>query len=332
MPLIDWGASRFMGVTNDFMPFVTVIIPTYNRADLLSEALESVFRQTYRDYEIIVVDDGSTDDTPRITEQYKDKITVIRQTNGGRSRARNAGIAAARGRYIAFLDDDDLWVPRKLEQQVRILEENPTVGLVSCSVHLTREGSPTRTWSQTTPSGLDAWTEQLVLGDGVHNPSTLLIRKDILCRIELFDPNVEPCEDWDLLIRLAFRGVRLHHIEEPMVEYRLHQENSILDLDRMNEARISILKKVFSSPQTPSALIAKRRYYLGRWWTQIGCDSYRLSKFRKACHMWLDVVKVDPSAGPRLVVVITKLLLGPRFLTWARAVKRDLIGLRLGNG
>ncbi len=112
------------------MPVVSVIIPTYNRADMLDEALRSVFAQTYKDFEVIVVDDGSTDHTRSVVDKYPHRVRYVHQENQGHALAKNTGIAAADGGYIAFLDDDDTWLPRKLELQMDVLENNPDVDLV----------------------------------------------------------------------------------------------------------------------------------------------------------------------------------------------------------
>jgi glycosyltransferase involved in cell wall biosynthesis len=113
-------------------PRVSVVLPTYNRADYLEEALESVLAQTFADFEVVVVDDGSTDDTPARLARYGERIRVIRQENRGVGAARNRGIEAARGRYVAFIDNDDLWHPRKLEVQHAFMASHP--GFVGCSV------------------------------------------------------------------------------------------------------------------------------------------------------------------------------------------------------
>src|SRR4030042_4827818 len=105
------------------MPKVSVIIPTYNRGNLVLESIQSVFAQTFSDYEIIVIDDGSTDNTREVLHPYLSKLTYIYEKNSGQSFARNIGILASKGEYIAFLDSDDLWEPEKLETQVKLLDK-----------------------------------------------------------------------------------------------------------------------------------------------------------------------------------------------------------------
>src|SRR5918997_4295948 len=121
------------------MTAVTAAITTYNRARFLPGALESAFAQTYRDYEVLVVDDGSTDDTERVLAPYVDRIRVIRQENQGRSGARNTAVREAAGRYLSFLDSDDRWLPDKLERHVPVLERDPRVGMVHGHVDLIDE-------------------------------------------------------------------------------------------------------------------------------------------------------------------------------------------------
>jgi glycosyltransferase involved in cell wall biosynthesis len=109
---------------------VSVVIPTYNSAHLLDDALQSVLEQTYKDFEIIVVDDGSTDNTSEVVSKYNDKLHYFRVDNRGPAKARNYGISKATGKYIAFLDADDKWLPTKLEKQVSMFEQNPEFGMV----------------------------------------------------------------------------------------------------------------------------------------------------------------------------------------------------------
>ena len=118
------------------MPKVSVIIPTYNRQDLVQEAIDSVLNQTFRDWELIVVDDGSTDQTPSVLqERYDSRIIYIYQENQGESAARNRGLYSATGEYVAFLDSDDLWHPKKLQRQIEVFAEKPELGLVSTQAY-----------------------------------------------------------------------------------------------------------------------------------------------------------------------------------------------------
>ena len=116
------------------MKTVSVIIPAYNRAHYIREAIESALQQSHRPLEIIVVDDGSTDETPQILATYSEPVRVFRQVNQGVAAARNLGVSHARGEYVAFLDSDDLWHPEKLEKQIERFEADPELGLVHCGM------------------------------------------------------------------------------------------------------------------------------------------------------------------------------------------------------
>ena len=117
--------------SNSKKPLVSVIIPTYNRGWIVGEAIDSVLKQDFHDYELIVVDDGSVDDTPAILNAYGKKISVLRQPNQGVSAARNRGIAAASGRLISFLDSDDLWLPGKARRQIHIMDSPVPSGITN---------------------------------------------------------------------------------------------------------------------------------------------------------------------------------------------------------
>lgn len=183
------------------MPLVSVIIPTYNSARFLPDAIDSVLKQTYRSYEIIVVNDGSTDNTSEVLCRYSGKITVSEQRNRGVAAARNTGIRAAQGEYIAFLDADDLWLPDKLALQLPLFERNPDVGLVyGYFAYVDEEGQFLREKE-------GRWYRGRVPGKAVFNISirtgTVVVRKDCFETVGLFDENLKVCEDVNMWVRLA---------------------------------------------------------------------------------------------------------------------------------
>lgn len=192
---------------------VSVVIPTYNRASIVSMAIDSVLAQTYRDLEVIVVDDGSTDETPALLAAYGDRIRVLRQENAGPAIARNRGIAAARGELVAFLDSDDTWLPRKLERQVALLDR---VGdavpccLCNCQVQY-QDGSTTSTFTiaDTIPSCAEGvWLNPaaVLLTRFVLFNQAVLIRRSALEQAGAFDEKLRFAEDYDLPLRLALAG------------------------------------------------------------------------------------------------------------------------------
>jgi glycosyltransferase involved in cell wall biosynthesis len=190
------------------VPKVSVIIPTYNCARYLPEAIDSALAQTYRDFEIIVVDDGSTDNTQEVLARYGDQIRVIRQSNQGRGAARNTGILAARGEYIAFLDADDLWVPQKLERQVPLFDERPEIGW-ACSDAVNFTGSELSLQSRFQTLGLRPFPEARVLNVLVPACAiysiTVVVRASCFAESGLFDVSLPVAQDYDMWLRLATR-------------------------------------------------------------------------------------------------------------------------------
>jgi glycosyltransferase involved in cell wall biosynthesis len=234
-------------VRADAVRTISVIIPAYNYARYLSEAIDSVFAQTYPALEVIVVDDGSTDDTPAVLAAYGDRIRAIRQQNQGVSAARNTGIAAARGEYVAFLDADDLWQPAKLEAQMARFDADPNFGLVYCGAE-----------------SFDAEGQTLhVLRDGIegrvainmlrHEPviaapgSNIIAPRRVAEEIGGFDTRMIGSEDWDFSYRVASRYA-IGFAGEVLVRYRIHERGAHWNIPEMEKGMLLALAKAFASP------------------------------------------------------------------------------------
>jgi glycosyltransferase involved in cell wall biosynthesis len=196
---------------------VSVIIPTYNRASQLPKAIESVLTQTYQDFEIIVVDDGSTDDTKEVLEPYiqAEKIWYFYQKNQKQAAARNNGIKAASGQYIAFLDSDDAWVNTKLEKQVRVLEENNEISMVSCNQFLNNDRR------EVLRKRYDKYESCNILKDVMSRRiyisfQACLVRSEVLRDVGPFDVSLkDSLEDWELSLRIA-KKYKIHLQNEPL--------------------------------------------------------------------------------------------------------------------
>jgi len=192
------------------MILVSVIIPTYNRSRYVTKAIDSVLAQTYKDYEIIVVDDGSIDDTRQVLASYKDRITYIYQENSGQAAARNTGIRAAHGKWIAFLDSDDIWLPEKLSRQMEILRSS---GAKVCYTNVfwnAGEGQSSeenQLQDKDNKGGVKVFDEpfDLLLFEPTSQCMiTLVVERDLLIRVGCFDERVKYHEDVRLCLRLAF--------------------------------------------------------------------------------------------------------------------------------
>ncbi len=212
----------------DHMPKVSVIIPTYNREKYITETINSVLKQTYSDYEIIVVDDGSTDNTEQlIKEQFGDKIIYLFKTNGGPASARNLGIRVAKGEYIAFLDSDDLWMPEKLEIQIDYMDAHPECGLSFTKAlsfiadSISQYEDMELMYNITTSPTL----KNLIQGNFIPN-LTVITQKRCIDDVGGFDERKELIgkEDYELWIRVAM-NYSIACIPRVLARYQLHGEN-----------------------------------------------------------------------------------------------------------
>jgi glycosyltransferase involved in cell wall biosynthesis len=186
------------------MPKVSVIIPTYNRLAFLKEAVDSVLQQNFEDFELIVVDDGSTDGTAEAIRQYGGRVKFISlPDNRGVSAARNRGILHARGKYIAFLDSDDLWVKGKLKIQVDFLDENPQYPLCYTDEIWIRKGK--RVNPMIKHSKYSGWIFEKCLPLCIISPSSAVMRKVLFSKVGLFDEALTICEDYDFWLRVTAR-------------------------------------------------------------------------------------------------------------------------------
>lgn len=240
------------------MPKVTVVITTYNSMAYLPETLESVLGQTFTDFEVLLVDDGSTDSTVQWASELVDsRVRLITQENQGVCVARNTGIAHAGGEYVAFLDSDDLWEPTKLEKQVRCFEDNPALGLVHTWLALIDEqGNLTGRVLASNAEG-DVW-EQLVQKNTVACSSTMVRR---CCFEELggFDSNLRVAEDWDMWIRIANR-YPLALIKEPLVRYRQRTNSKSKNYPSRLQDFHRIIEKAFQSAPLEFLHLKNRSY------------------------------------------------------------------------
>ncbi len=242
------------------MPKVSVIIPAYNALAYLIETIESVFKQTFSDFEVLIVDDGSSDGTAGWATQITEpRVRVISQKNQGSSVARNTGITAAKGEYIALLDADDLWEPTKLEKQVRFLEENPSIGLVDTwTILINQKGKSTGRIIVSSAEG-DVWKQLVQFKPVCCCDSTPLIRRSCFDNVGLFNPDLPFLEDLDMWIRLAAL-YEFAAIKEPLVRYRQHPQSKSTNCKGTLEAFRTIIEKAFETVDAELLHLRDRGY------------------------------------------------------------------------
>ena len=228
---------------------ISVVIPTQNRRELISRAIDSVRAQTRPAGEIIVVDDGSTDDTARfVAETYPD-VRVLRQENRGVSAARNAGIRAAEGELIAFLDSDDEWLPRKLERQIQAMETSP--GALFCHTNeiWVRNGRRVNPMKKHEKFGGRIFEKALPLC--VISPSSVLVDRLLFDEVGLFDESLPACEDYDLWLRVCARFPVLFVDEPLIVKHGGHEDQLSRRHWGMDRFRIQALRKILAERDLP---------------------------------------------------------------------------------
>jgi len=237
--------------------YFSVVIPAYNAAHLISDALQSVFAQTTKDYEIIVVNDGSPDtaEFEKALEPFLNDITYIRRENGGPAAARNTGILAAKAEFVAFLDSDDQWEPTHLEEMREFLQRDPTLDLVYAdAVNFGESGKEGVTTMHANPSEGLATFESLVLCKCTVIGSTVVARRQTLIDAGLFDESFIQGEDFELWCRLAYRGGRIDYRKHIHARRRIHKNNLTLDLVGAFGGQAKALRKFMKELELPDGL------------------------------------------------------------------------------
>lgn len=263
------------------LPLVSVVVPCYNRARYVREAIDSALAQTYPSLEIIAVDDGSTDDTPAILASYSPRIKVITQKNGGSSVARNAAFEASHGEFLAWLDSDDAWLPEKIQCQIDAAHRWPEANLIHTRCVGVDENSqppPSKMLLCPEPVLEEHILEQL-LDECQVMTSSCMLRREALESVGGFDPQWLFAEDWELYLRLALHAPFVF-VPAPLTRYRVHAESKSKDswphaLGQMKlraaiEARIPALLATQDTPAIRRAIgrhtlqYARAYYRLGR--------------------------------------------------------------------
>ena len=312
-------------------PLVSAIIPTYNRASLVSDAIESVLAQTYPHVETIVVDDGSTDGTMDVLRRYGDRIQVISQPNAGPAAARNRGIAASHGGLIAFLDSDDIWLPGKLTRQVNLLQQLGD-DVPCCLSNITMQ------WEDRKSTSFDvAWLEPAIAEGLWRNPDEILatrfvlfnqgvvIRREVLRELGGFDQRFRVLEDYDLALRLSLLR-NWAFIKDPLAIWRENETNSLSkvagqedlhwklpllqilekQLDRLSFGNDQEPLRKFLNRETKSLHLQVRVAELrskGFWGASIAdevvqhVERYRKAAFRRS--PWFPKMRVEPLPSER---------------------------------
>jgi glycosyltransferase involved in cell wall biosynthesis len=256
---------------------VSVVIPVYNGEDYIKETLESIFEQTYKTIEVIIVDDGSTDDSEKVIAEYDDRVTYIKQSNAGPAAARNNGVRHATGEYVAFLDADDIWMPEKLSRQISIMQDNDAgFSHTGSLVFDEQKEFDYRPKSQPEVMSAQEAFDTLFFSNFITT-STVVVNRIVLSEAGFFDedPGLFAVEDYDLWLRVVQR-TNVSCIDEPLLKYRFHADGISKNIDRSYQHEKNVIDKWYKNdPEALSQLsFSKNKRY------------EKLMMDWGDCHMW----------------------------------------------
>lgn len=277
-------------------PAVSVVIVTYNKADTLADAINSVLEQTYRDFEVLVVDDGSTDDTAGRVKAYGDKIRYLPKKNGGTGSARNLGIARSQGRFVAFLDGDDLWLPRKLELQMEAFKQEPGLAAVQCSAYCVDPSLKVIEKRLCTPAQ-DTLLDFLLFRNMPAFASCVVVRKEFFERVGGFGTDLVILSDWDMCCRLARAGT-LRSVPEPLVLYRQYPNNQSRSVEIHLWSGVRSLRRLFSDPTLEPDIQRRSRQIWARFYAMLAGGYARNGNWGKAAGWACKALKTSPAVAP----------------------------------
>lgn len=249
-------------------PAVSVVVPAYNVSRYIADTLDSVFAQTFTDYEIIVVNDGApdTEELERALEPYRERIIYLKQENRGISGARNTGIRAARAPLIALLDGDDMWEPEFLSVMLDELRRDSSVDMLYCDgIYFGDTWEAGRTFTEFNPSTGEVTFARLLTQECNVLASSVVARRELLLRAGLFDERLRSSEDFDLWLRIIKAGGRVAYLRRPLIRYRRHSASLTADPVSMCKHILKVLEKSEQTLALTDAEVAvlrrqRRRY------------------------------------------------------------------------
>ena len=292
-------------------PRVSVIMPAFNTAAYIAESIDSVLEQDYPNLELIVVDDGSTDGTVEIVRSYGDRLTLLTQQNQGAAVARNAGIAAATGEYIAFIDSDDVWLPGKVTAQVLYMQQHPEIGFTHTRflswkpdangafpppAEMAKPQMPVREAPGVVAEG-SGWVYNQLLMKSLSHTITVMMRRQLVDEVGDFDPQLKRGQDYDYWIR-ASRLSEYRQLDRVTALYRLHGAGCITRYPDVNY-EVEVVQRALArwgrvgpnGEETPASVVRRR---LGDAWFTFGYHHYWNASPRIARHAFLQALRQRP--------------------------------------
>lgn len=297
-------------------PIVSVVLPVYEQPDLLVEALESIQDQTFDDYEVVVVDDASETDFQRIVEDYEETLLVEHAENKGAAEARNTGISTAGGDFVAFLDADDTWEPRKLEKQLAVFEQSEdNLGLVYTGfIQYELDGTE---WKRYPEAKGDIYVKELER-DRIHPTSTVMVRRDVLEEVGGFDTDLPSRQDYDLWIRIT-DDYEVDYVDEILVDKREQLDSISKNFHSRIEGDLAVFEKVRNRASTfdfftRSRIYSYHHHVIGRDYESNG------NRWKALKHLGLAIIEYPfrPISYAMFVIALFGIDRNGQLLTWAK--------------
>lgn len=279
-------------------PLVSVVIPAYNAARWIRETIASVLAQTHRPIELLVIDDGSTDDTVAIATSFGDDVAVVRQANAGAATARNTGIARSRGDYVALLDADDLWHPRKLEVQVGALEADRSVGALQCGTTYVDDGG--RVLEVRRPPSRTTFWDVVLFRGVVALMSTLVIHRSCIDAAGTQEPRFEGKDEWEWGMRLA-RRCGLGGVPDALVTHRVLATSMSRDVASHIRPGLAVLDHVFADPTLPATLRRRRGAAYAAFYTMLAGGYFQARDLPSFATWAIRAMRADPMSAVHML-------------------------------
>lgn len=306
----------------NYQPLVSAVVPVYNNQETIAETLASIFSQDYKNIEVIVVNDGSTDDTAAVLDRYKDVAKVIHQNNAGSAVARTKGIKNASGKYVAFLDADDLWVPWKISTQVAYLEKNRDIGMVFNSwieLHNSSDQLPESPPDSRLLEEIDednsGWLYTRLLMECIIHTSSVVLLKTLCDEVGGFDDNLRRGQDYDYWLRIS-QLTKITKLKSVLSAYRIHPTSITQKAPDKNFEAILLNKAIkrFGLYDKDGAEISKcmMRERIANSWKSFCWQVYQAGQYSKCFFSALKIIKYRPfwyMGWGYLLASITKMLL-----------------------
>lgn len=283
---------------SDAAPLVSVIIPNHNYGGYLSEAIDSALAQTHRSLEVLVVDDGSTDQSSEVLRRYEGRLRVIRQARGGVAAARNRGAQESRGELLAFLDADDRWLPQKLQRQLERLRHDPALGLVHCGARLIDAAG--HRLAEVMEGVAGRVVEDLLFfrrAGVVTGGSGMLLSRQVFEEAGGFDTRLSTSADWDFFFRVGLRRP-FGFVAEPLVQMRVHERNMRSNIPAMEHDMLLAFEKAFQNADP--ALRRVRRACYGNLHLILAGSFFQAGQPLPCLRHALAGLRLTPSAGVRV--------------------------------